>query len=421
MLRFENEGVGLAIRTHDWGKGPAHASGVKWLGAVLVLCACNDTDLSPGVSGSASATGGGSTTGDGTTSDASTTVDTIATGSGSGGTAGLMAEIDCAEPPAAAVGAEYDHQLALVDDQGVSWTWAVAGLPPGMAVAPLTGRITGVPTEEGSFELDVTVTHPDGQGVGTCTIEVGSQLAIDFDALGGPCITPADAIEDFIVGGDGSPLHCTTPPGTGNGRIPDGIAVDPDSCAAEGSTSDSYGTWAWITLVEQSGLRVPVPYCWTVEEQAPGAYTVTGDHSGGTDNALEPAVGTVVPGDPISFGGDGDPIFRVTQATPLNPIHFHFSFSVAASAFGDCGMTDCYGLDPTTVILNASDERIGFSHELTALGGPVAEDFADRPWIFSVRTFYCIADNDVDCNDANYMRNGNGELRFSAIYFPTPP
>lgn len=220
------------------------------------------------------------------------------------------------------------------------------------------------------------------------------------------------------MGGDGSPLRCTTPGGMGNGRIPEGITVDPDSCVAEGVTSDTYGTWAFITQVEQSGLRVPVPYCWTVDEQAPGAYTIVVDHSGGTDNALQPAVGSFVVGDPIAFGGGGDPFFRITQDTPLNPIHFHFSFNVASSPFGDCGMDNCYSLDPTDVIMDDDGGRIGFSHELTAFGGPVSEDFAGRPWIFTVRTFYCLADNDVDCNDANHQANGNGELRFSAIYFP---
>jgi hypothetical protein len=387
--------------------------------AALALGGCNGGDVSPGPSVSDSAESGG-TTEAATTSDASTTGDTIATGGGSGETAGLQAEIDCADPPPAAVGAEYDHQLRLVDDGGVSWTWSVTGLPAGMTLDPLTGRLSGAPTEEGNFEIDVTVTHPDGDGTGVCTIDVGAQLAVDFDALGSPCITPDDNLEDFVTGGDGSPLRCATPGGPGEGRIPDGITVDPDSCAAVGTTDDTYGTWAWITQVEQSGLRVSVPYCWTIAEQAAGAYTIVANHSGGTDNALEPAVRTFVPGDPLSFGGSGDPTFYVTQDTALAPMHYHYSFMVAASPFGDCGLDDCYGLDPTDVVRNAADEVIGFSHELYALGGPLGDAFADRPWIFTVRTFYCIADNSVDCNDANSPANGNGELRFSVIYRPEP-
>jgi hypothetical protein len=388
------------------------------LSAALALAGCNDADVSPGVSVSESAESGDATTGMPTTTDASTTFDTLMTGGGSGDTAGLAADIDCADPPPAAVGAEYDHQLQLVDDHGVSWTWSVTGLPDGMALAPLTGRLTGAPTEEGSFDIEVSVTNPDGAGMGTCTIDVAAQLAVDFDALGAPCITPDVDLEDFITGGDGSPLRCTTSGGSGEGRIPDGITVDPDSCVAQGTTDDTYGTWAWITQVEQSGLRMPVPFCWTIDEQAPGAYTIVGNHSGGMDNALEPAVRTFVPGDPIAFGGGGDPIFYVTQDTPLNPIHFHFSFNVAASPFGDCGVADCYGLDPTDIVMNMAGERIGFSHELFALGGPLDDAFADRPWVFTVRTFYCIADNTVDCNNDNYLANGNGELRFSAIFFP---
>jgi hypothetical protein len=405
-------GFGLSMRTQVQRK-------VSFV-CVALAVGCNDADPSPGQSISDSAPSGDATTEEPTATDGSTTMGTgtLGSGTGSGGTAGLVAEIDCAEPPAAAVDAEYDHQLALVDDHGVSWTWAVSGLPPGMTLAPLTGRLSGAPTEEGSFEIEVTVSHPEGDGMGTCTIDVAPRLSIDFDALGGPCVTPDVSIEDFVVGGDGSPLHCTTPGGSGEGRLPTGIVVDPDSCAATGTADDDYGTWAWITRVEQSGLRVPVPYCFTIEEQDPGAYTIVGDHSGGTDNALQPAMRTFVPGEPLAFGGDGDPLFVVTQDSALAAIHFHYAFNVAASPFGDCGRSDCFGLDPSVVVMNGDGDRVGFSHELWALGDPPPEELEDRPWVFTLRTFYCISDNETDCNDANYEANGNGELRFSAIFFP---
>ena len=266
--------------------------------------------------------------------------------------------------------------------------------------------------------MTITVTHADGSGTGMCTISVGDELSVDFDALGAPCITEADDINDYLIGGDGSPVTCGTPGGSGEGRIPDGIGVNEDSCAIEGTTDDTYGTWVWITQIRQSGLRVPVPYCYTIDEQNEGAYSVTGSHSGGTDNHLEPAVGTFAPGQPISFGGDGDPLFRVVQETELSPLHFHYSFQIAASPFGDCGLEDCLGLDPTTVVSNMMDENIGFTHELYALGDAVPEEFEDRPWVWTVETFYCLADNNLDCNDDNYLANGNGELRFGVIMLP---
>jgi hypothetical protein len=384
---------------------------------VLALAACNNGgDVSPGVS--AGPEGTGSTSGGSGSTSGGSTFDTLDTDGGSGGTAGLMPQIDCADPPLAAVGAAYDHELALVDDLGVSWTWSATGLPPGLAMGPLGGDISGSPEEEGDFEVQVTVAHADDTGTTSCTISVGAALSVDLEALGAPCITEDDDVNDFVVGGDGSPLTCSTPGGPGEGRIPDGIGVGEDSCAIEGTTDDAYGTWVWITQLRQSGLRVPVPYCYTIEDQPPGAYTITGSHSGGTDNHLEPAVVTFGPGEPLSYGGDGDPLFSVVQETPLAPLHFHFSFSIAASPFGDCGLDDCFGLTPTTVLTNASDENIGFSHELFALGDTVPREFEDRPWVFTLETFYCLADNGTDCNDDNFLANGNGELRFGVIMVP---
>ena len=121
---------------------------VPKLAAVFALAACNNGgDLSPGVSAGPEGT---TTSGGSSSSSSSTTMDTLETEDGSGGTAGLMPEIDCAEPPLAAVGAEYDHELALVDDLGVSWTWAAEGLPPGLAINPLGGDLTGSPRRPAS-------------------------------------------------------------------------------------------------------------------------------------------------------------------------------------------------------------------------------------------------------------------------------
>ena len=44
---------------------------------------------------------------------------------------------------------------------GVTYTFTVTGLPPGINVAS-DGRITGTPTEAGSFDITVTVTDSDG-------------------------------------------------------------------------------------------------------------------------------------------------------------------------------------------------------------------------------------------------------------------
>ena len=64
--------------------------------------------------------------------------------------------------PAAVKGVSYE---AVLQAEGGTppYTWDVAGLPDGLGCDPTTGRISGTPTENGTFTLDVTVTDQKSQ------------------------------------------------------------------------------------------------------------------------------------------------------------------------------------------------------------------------------------------------------------------
>lgn len=55
-----------------------------------------------------------------------------------------------------------DLALQASDADGDALTWQAQGLPTGLAIDAATGRISGVPTTPGGFNVQVSVS--DGQG-----------------------------------------------------------------------------------------------------------------------------------------------------------------------------------------------------------------------------------------------------------------
>jgi hypothetical protein len=381
--------------------------------AAAALAACSSDNAAPSASTTSTTS---TTTGDTDTDTDTTGSDTLDTDSGTGGTAAPALTIDCGTPPMGAVGADYDHSPTAMGAEGPV-TWQAMGLPMGMTIDPLSGALGGAPTEEGSFDVTITGDTMTQMGEAMCTIEVGPGLAVDLSGIG-PCITDSDDLLALVTGGDGSPIVCDTPQGSGDGILPDGVSVDPDSCAIMGSSTETYGTWVWMTRLTQAGHQIVVPYCYTVTQQEANAYTITATHSGGMGDHLTPMVGTFTPGQDISLGGNDDPLFEVRGPCGTNSCFYGFAFFVGGSQFGDCGMSNCYGLDPAALIDTGNGPE-GFSHNLYALGDPVDAGYEERPWVLSWELNYCISDVTMDCQGTdNIVANGNGVLRFGFIMYP---
>lgn len=392
-----------------------------WVWIPLTLAACpgpGDLDPSAGIPATA-----GGTSGDGTTSADESSGSTAATDdsmSGSESGAPVEAMIDCGEFPPAAVGAELEHMLVVSPDD-LAWTWSVGGLPEGVAFNPLNGRLTGAPLEAGTFTIAASVQGASGQGSVECELVVAQPLEFDFDALGKPCVGPGDDVREFLTGGIGTEPVCSHASGSGGGRIPNGVSVGESTCAIEGDPDDVYGTWAWITDLEQSGRHVYVPYCVTEEDAAPDSYSIDGDHSGGTSNVLEPLVRTFTPDALLDVGGDEDPVFRILGPCGNNSCFFGFSYMVANSPFGECDDDECFGLSPTATLRDDMDSPIGFEHHLFARGESPGDAFAERPFVLPWTINYCISDTDGLCSGTeDILANGDGALRFSILMMPAP-
>lgn len=349
--------------------------------------------------------------------------------------------VDCEAPPSSAVGANYSHQPSAAGGTP-DYTWSAKGLPDGLTIDPNTGEITGAPTAAGDFAFELTVTDEAGQMASAdCpALVVNDKLSVDLDAISGPCILEGETILDFVTGGDGSPITCVAPKGTGDGKVPQGITIDKDTCEIVGSIAETrYGTWAWIVRASQSGVDVYAPYCATQDQQAPKAYTIVGDHSGGKDNELEPLELGFKPESPLLLDGDADPYFEVTRDACGGSCFFGFAYTVSSSPFGLGACNDdkdkCFGLCPLVPDANEPDgdkqigcslvpknmnPKIGFAHEMWAKGDAPPSDFADRPFVMQWGIDYCISTVQADCTGKQaILDNGdNSNLEFAVILRP---
>ncbi len=421
--------------------------------ALLTACGGDDTASGSGVTASGSTVDPGTETESETDSDASSTqtdsdpttaTDTTPTttppttegpttsDSETSETSGDPLMLDCDMLPKAAVDADFESFFGA-SGGAPAYTYSADGLPDGLVLEGSTGYIFGVPTTAGVYDVNVTVEDSQGtQEMGVCTINVNEKIHADLSGLNTPCLGMGQSLLDYIVGGTGEDITCSIPGGYGNGKQPDGIQVNPETCVLEGFVAETtYGTWAFIVAGEQSGTTVYAPYCASQTNQAPGAYEITGTHAGG--DHLVPATGTFSADTPIKFDGNQEPSFLIEHICG-NPCTYNSIAAFTGSPFGSGACSDdadgCIGICPLEPDQNEPDgdkqqecpalqNNTGFRHEVWAKGDPVPEGFTDRPWIISFLFQHCMSNNPADCEGAdNIIQNGKTNLEFSIIMNP---
>ncbi len=348
--------------------------------------------------------------------------DNFMTGPGSsGGDTGVPGDlqVDCSMAALGAVDANYD--FAPQASGGMApYTWSAMGLDP-LSIDSLTGAITGVPTAEGTITAEVTVQDSAGASASaTCEITVRPKIGSSIpDSKAMPCVVAGETLNDFLVPdtGDATAITCATPGGTGNGKMPAGITVNPETCAIEGSiTEDRYGTWVWMVEGDQNGAKTYLPYCATNMDPAPGSYAILATHGGDTmtNKALVPARGTFQPGTPVTFGDPPgeDPRFEITDPICGNPCFFGFNFFINASPF------DTFSLNPAELLKDNNGQNQGFFHHMSAQGPAVPAQFEGRPWVLNVALDYCLTQTDGNCAADMVKANGNANLEFAIVMFP---
>lgn len=337
--------------------------------------------------------------------------------------------VDCSGLGTGAVGATYMHTITASGGES-PYSFSAAAVPDGLALDQ-QGALAGVPTMVGSNTIDVTVSDANGDtAMASCPLDIGPQLAVTPLALDAVpyCLTGADTLLNHVTAGtgDGSAITCSTPGGSGNGKLPAGVSVNPDTCAIEGTPNElvhgmsRIGTWAFVVRGEQSGAEVFMPYCVTQSTPSPGTHDIVVDHTGMTGQTLVPMMRTFNPDASLAVGdGATDPLFTITNmdACGTNTCAYGYNYFIDASPFDAMN-----GIDITSaLLLDAMDRPIGFTHTF-AISGPVVSDaFKTRPWVVNLDWDYCLADTTPECANDQIENNANGFLEFSVVMVPMPP
>jgi hypothetical protein len=335
-------------------------------------------------------------------------------------------EVSCGELPQAAVGAEFAHTLAVMGGEE-PFTFA-ATLPDGLVLDASTGAISGIPTTVGDAMFDLTVTDSAGDiGMTTCSMNVRERVAIDLAIDTVPyCLTGSDTLLAHIVEGtgDGSAITCEHTGGSGNGKMPAGISVDAETCAVEGTVTDTrFGTWAFVVRGTQSGAEVFIPYCVTNDTPAAGTYPITVEHTGSQNQELAPFNRRFNPDAIVAIGETGDPLTTVTDNgdCPGNSCSYSFQFFINASPFD---LDDAQGNGKPVIVedqLGDDGTNDTLQHGIRlSTNEPVAEEFRTRAWVVNLDLDYCFSEDNADCDTAMPNPQFNAFHEFSVIMVPDP-
>jgi large repetitive protein len=129
------------------------------------------------------------------------------------------------------------------------YTYAVSGLPPGLAFNPATREITGTPTQPGTFTVPVTVTDADGQTVtSNYTIVVVNPLLL-------PAATLPDGTEGTVYATQ------TLPSATGGvgpytymaNNLPAGLTFNPTTREVSGTPTQAGNYSIGVTATDSEG------------------------------------------------------------------------------------------------------------------------------------------------------------------------
>jgi hypothetical protein len=328
----------------------------------------------------------------------------------------------CGDVPTGAVGAEFSHQPEVGGDGELTFTVGDGSLPMGLVVDGATGRVSGVPTEAGTFEFELlAVDELEREQRAQCEVTVNETLRVNLAVDGSPgCVTAGQTLNDFVVSGTGTgdAIVCDIPRGNGNGEAPDGVSVDPDSCAIQGDApSDRFGTWVFIVRGTQNGQEVFLPYCVTNDD--PGdSYQIRLEHDGEPgDDVLEPIVTTFGPDAQTVVGTTGSPVFEIEDAASCgaNSCNYGFAFNITASPFEG----GSFSLIDDALLRDGDDNPVGLTHGLTVTLTDAPEEFENRIWVLSISLDYCLAaDSDTCAGVDDTIANGNGNLELGIVMVP---
>ena len=167
----------------------------------------------------------------------------------------------------AVVGTPYER--ALEASGGVpEYAWRLLGgdLPPGLALDPATGILSGTPSETGTWVAVVAVNDSAGQGADTAIrITVSDEpLVVLTEEL--PSGRIGEAYTAIVVAGGGTPPYVWR---VVDGALPPGLWLDAASGEIGGMPETAGATLVTVEVLDSGGLRAEQPFEVVVGERAP--------------------------------------------------------------------------------------------------------------------------------------------------------
>ncbi len=177
------------------------------------------------------------------------------------------------------LGVRYSAPVKTTD--GTACKWSATGLPDGLDIDKATGTISGVPTEAGTFTVDVTAASDDkGTAVKQFTLYIASDRV--------PTIV-SEALPDATVGEDYRVAIETTGPEAVNWaakNLPDGLSINTSTGVISGVPAESGVFTVSVSALNTEGGST-VTFDLTVKA-APGMFTVSGTIDHGTIRGANP-------------------------------------------------------------------------------------------------------------------------------------
>ncbi|WP_185960400.1 Ig-like domain-containing protein [Pedobacter westerhofensis] len=275
--------------------------------------------------------------------------------------------------PTGTVGTAYTPTLLPAPSGGTTpYIYTAANMPPGLAINPTTGEITGTPTLSGTFTFPVTLTDADGNAVSTnFTILVRDPLALApatlSDGTAGK-VYPTQIIPS-ATGGSGVYTYSAT-------NVPAGLSFNPATREITGSPTQT-GTFTFpVTVTDNEGRTATANYTITVKDPLVLATIALPN---GTVGVNYPAQ-TI----PAASGGTGpytyvaanvppglifDPLTRQITGTPTQSGTFTISVTVTDAA--GTSLTTPYTLTVNGTLALApatlADGKVGASYTSAAM------------------------------------------------------
>jgi len=216
----------------------------------------------------------------------------------------------CANMPAATQGMNYSYQPDFIGGTQ-PYTWEAVGLPPGLMIDPDTGEISGIPSEEGLFDVVIIVTDASGR---KSEVACGSFEVLPADELMLDCVAPPPAVQGTTYSFAPTATGGTPPFTWVVTGLPADLMFDPETGLISGDVNDAVGSYPITISVTDSSDPPATAECMTELEVRPGLSVDPNpleDLGIYPDNCVPANSGIDIDqllADGIVLGGDGSPI-----------------------------------------------------------------------------------------------------------------